>query len=139
MNNKEIIVPADTQNKKALVVFSGGLDSTILLHWAKQNFKEVEAISFDFKQNFQVNYDANKIMFQNNVVELLYARDTARKLNIKANQRALQKIVKNLLGREVCIYALNREDSTTLLTKYRNLDEVNKLPKKTEVEDKKLF
>ena len=68
MNNKEIIVPADTQNKKALVVFSGGLDSTILLHWAKQNFKEVEAISFDFKQNCQVNYDANKIMFQNNVV-----------------------------------------------------------------------
>ena len=83
MNNKEIIVPADAQNKKALVVFSGGLDSTILLHWAKQNFKEIEAISFDFKQNFQVNYDANKIMFQNNVVELLYARDTAQKLNIK--------------------------------------------------------
>ena len=83
MNNKEIMIPTNAANKKALVVFSGGLDSTILLHWAKQNFKEVEAISFDFKQNFQVNYDANKIMFQNNVVELLYARDTARKLNIK--------------------------------------------------------
>lgn len=83
MESKEIIAPVDAKSKKALVVFSGGLDSTILLHWAKQNFKEVEAISFDFKQNFKVNYDANKIMFQNNVVELLYARDTAKNLNIK--------------------------------------------------------
>lgn len=83
MKDKDIIVPSDAASKKALVVFSGGLDSTILLHWAQKNFKEVEAISFDFRQNFQVNYDPEKIMFQNNVVELLYARDTARKLNIK--------------------------------------------------------
>lgn len=73
----------DAKNKKALVVFSGGLDSTILLHWAQKNFKEIEAISFDFKQKFKINNDPNKIMFQNNIVELLYARDTAKKLNIK--------------------------------------------------------
>ena len=79
------------------------------------------------------------LLTNTNLILLCDLKAPARKLNIKANQKALQKIVKNLLGREVCIYALNREDSTTLLTKYRNLDEVNKLPKKTEVEDKKLF
>lgn len=83
MQNKEVIVPKDACNKKALVVLSGGLDSTILLHWARKNFKEVEAISFDFKQKFKVNDDPNRIMFQNNVVELLYARKTTKKLNIK--------------------------------------------------------
>jgi 7-cyano-7-deazaguanine synthase len=35
---------------KALVILSGGQDSTICLYWAKANFKEVRAISFDYGQ-----------------------------------------------------------------------------------------
>ncbi|WP_423130564.1 7-cyano-7-deazaguanine synthase QueC [Gaoshiqia sp. Z1-71] len=35
---------------KALVVFSGGQDSTTCLFWAKQLFDELEAISFDYGQ-----------------------------------------------------------------------------------------
>lgn len=34
------------ENKKALVVFSGGLDSTVAVYWALKNFKEVETLSF---------------------------------------------------------------------------------------------
>lgn len=38
------------KNEKAVVVFSGGQDSTTCLFWAKQNFKEVVAVSFDYNQ-----------------------------------------------------------------------------------------
>lgn len=35
---------------KAVVVFSGGQDSTTCLFWAKRNFKEVITVSFDYGQ-----------------------------------------------------------------------------------------
>jgi len=38
------------KDEKAIVVFSGGQDSTTCLFWAKQNFKEVITLSFDYNQ-----------------------------------------------------------------------------------------
>lgn len=37
-------------HNRAIVVFSGGQDSTTCLFWAKQRFKEVIALSFDYGQ-----------------------------------------------------------------------------------------
>lgn len=33
---------------KALVVFSGGMDSTVALYWAKQQFQHVRTVTFDY-------------------------------------------------------------------------------------------
>ena len=40
----------EINKEKALVVFSGGQDSTTCLYWAKQQFKEVSALTFIYGQ-----------------------------------------------------------------------------------------
>lgn len=61
---------------KALIVFSGGLDSTVALYWAKQVFKEVETISF--------NYGS-----KHNEQEYLHGIKTCEKLGIKNTRISL--------------------------------------------------
>jgi 7-cyano-7-deazaguanine synthase len=46
--------------EKALVVLSGGQDSSTCLFWARKNFKEVEAIGFDYGQRHQNELEAAK-------------------------------------------------------------------------------
>jgi 7-cyano-7-deazaguanine synthase len=45
-------------NKKALVVFSGGQDSTTCLFWALKNFDEVETLCFDYGQRHRIEEEA---------------------------------------------------------------------------------
>jgi 7-cyano-7-deazaguanine synthase len=56
-------------NEKAIVVFSGGQDSTTCLFWAKERFKEVIAVSFDYNQK--------------HISELQCAKDICNKHNIE--------------------------------------------------------
>ena len=51
----------NTRNKDAaIVVFSGGQDSTTCLLWAKKRYKEVIAISFDYGQKHKAELDCAK-------------------------------------------------------------------------------
>ena len=43
---------------KALVVFSGGQDSTTCLFWALKKFDEVETVCFDYGQRHRIELDA---------------------------------------------------------------------------------
>jgi 7-cyano-7-deazaguanine synthase len=46
-------------NKTAVVIFSGGQDSTTCLYWAMSKYNRVEAITFQYGQKHQVEIDCS--------------------------------------------------------------------------------
>jgi len=48
------------QPTPALVLFSGGQDSTTCLYWSKKNFASVEALFFHYEQRHSVEYQSVK-------------------------------------------------------------------------------
>lgn len=54
---------------KAVVVFSGGQDSTTCLFWAKKNYKEVIAVSFNYNQKHKLELECAKEICQKHGVE----------------------------------------------------------------------
>ena len=69
----------EKQDKKALVVFSGVMDSTVALYWAIKNYREVETISFNYHS-------------KHNDMEYSYAQKTCEKLGVKNTRISLDFI-----------------------------------------------
>src|ERR1700677_365597 len=91
--------------ESAMVVFSGGQDSTTSLYWAKKAFKSVRAISFNYGQRHQAELDAAVAISKlakvpHEIVEvpnILLSRspltDTKAKLETYNNYQEMDKII----------------------------------------------
>ena len=76
-------------NEKALILFSGGQDSTTCLIWALKTFKKVIALSFDYQQKHSFELQQGKII--------------CKKLNVErivVNASFINKITENALTRK---------------------------------------
>lgn len=75
-------------NKKAVVVFSGGQDSTTCLFWALKNFDEVIAVTFNYNQRHKL--------------EIECAKNIAKELNVEhhvLDMELLNQLAPNALTR----------------------------------------
>ena len=66
---------------KALVLLSGGQDSTTCLYWALENFSYVEAVGFDYGQRHSL--------------ELKFAKKTALIANVNFEIISINNLFKN--------------------------------------------
>jgi 7-cyano-7-deazaguanine synthase len=73
---------------KALVVFSGGQDSTTCLFWALQKFGEAEAVSFDYGQRHRTELEAaRKIAGEAGIAHTVLKIDLLNQLTVNALTR----------------------------------------------------
>lgn len=77
------------KNEKALVVFSGGQDSTTCLFWALENFKEVETVTFNYNQRHRLEIDVAQ-----NIAKELKVKNTLLDMSL-LNQLAPSALTRN--------------------------------------------
>jgi 7-cyano-7-deazaguanine synthase len=71
--------------KSALVVFSGGQDSTTCLGWAKSRFEYIQSVTFDYGQKHRVEIEqAKKIAKMLNIPNRVLSIDAFSQLNDSA-------------------------------------------------------
>jgi 7-cyano-7-deazaguanine synthase len=87
------------KNNKAIVVFSGGQDSTTCLYWALNRYKNVEAITFNYGQKHNIEIEQSKL-----ILDKLGVKQTIVDLN-----HSLKKIADSaLLGNKGDVSTINK-------------------------------
>jgi len=59
-HTSEVIVVSSIHPDNALVLFSGGQDSTVCLAWALERFARVETVGFDYEQRHRAELEARR-------------------------------------------------------------------------------
>lgn len=62
MYGEKMPLEFDKREDEALVVLSGGQDSTTCLFWAKNRFKKVQTVTFDYGQRHRIELDNARII-----------------------------------------------------------------------------
>lgn len=89
----------DSAKDKALVIYSGGMDSTVCLYLAMRNYKTIETISFDYNQKHKIELTRGrkilKINFiKNTLIKIpneLFVGSSLTDENIKVPKKSLHK------------------------------------------------
>ncbi|KAA0546684.1 7-cyano-7-deazaguanine synthase QueC [Bacillus sp. BGMRC 2118] len=98
------------KKEKAVVVFSGGQDSTTCLFWALKNFDEVETVTFNYNQKHKLEIDV--------------AAEIAKELNVKhtvLDMSLLNQLAPNALTRDDIDIAHNEGELPSTFVDGRNL------------------
>ena len=90
--------------KSALVILSGGQDSTACLFWAKQNYDDVHAITFNYGQRHKIEIEA--------------ARKVVKLAKISSHE---------IIDIQDCLTSLSPLTSKVELELYSNYDSMNKV------------
>lgn len=73
---------------KAVILFSGGQDSTTCLYWAKKRFNEVHAVGFDYGQKHKIELKAaQKICDSENINYKIFKVEDLLNVNNETNLR----------------------------------------------------
>lgn len=85
------------KNEDALVVFSGGQDSTTCLFWAKQHFRSVCALSFDYGQRHALELEmASALTNRHNIPHQIMDMALLNQLAPNALTRTNMDVEKNV-------------------------------------------
>jgi len=96
--------------KSAIVILSGGQDSSTCLFWAIENFDYVEAIGFDYNQKHKLELECAK-----NICDSQSIKYTILDLNL------LNQLTSNALTRNDIVPEMTSEGKSTAFVDGRNL------------------
>ncbi len=150
--DEEISSPKNEKKSKTKTVSLNGekfvLDDHTLIHLMVLGNKE-ERLNLHDKWDYLNSFlgdpikgeiasllkDGRPYIVTNQVLVLEYDFEVlANRLNIKKNQNLINSLVKEMINREVFVYAVVRNDALRLQKEFLNLRQLNQLPKGDELE-----
>ncbi len=102
----------------------------------QDKWKSLEPLKFDLKMGPLASLlsQGNPFCLCRDALILTYRhKNLKEKANIKANQKPLEELLEVLLGRKVFIFAIDHTDQNRVWSTYTSLQQVKKLPNKTEI------
>jgi 7-cyano-7-deazaguanine synthase len=105
-----IITLGTAEMAQAIVLFSGGIDSTTALYWARAEFEKIQALTFDYGQRHRI--------------EIAFAAKLARHLGI--SQKIIQVDLRQIGGSSLTDFSLEVPD-------YQSIEDNPGLPPSTYV------